>query len=201
VVYSLPSGPEYLESVPEQHIRRIENPAWPERKEPVQVARFRVERKWHNGLPFWSPIDLLGLFLSSLGPAPAGATKRTFFLPLVAVYGKWCAAITQPPRPWVFQCTWNTAGEFFLGASQGGHYSDKANTGTWRHVWKHARFRLLNDEPFKLAGWGYNYSPSILQRGLREGSKFGACGETYPFLTLLKYYLTLIKHPVCRRYS
>ncbi|EAW19302.1 uncharacterized protein NFIA_092630 [Aspergillus fischeri NRRL 181] len=131
---SLPSGPDYLEPVPEQHIRRIENPAWPERKEPVQVARFKVERKWHSVLSFWSPIDLLGLFLSTLGPAPAGATKRNFFLPLVAVYGKWCAAITQPPRPWVFQCTWNTAGELFLGASQGGHYSDMRVTGTWRHA-------------------------------------------------------------------
>jgi hypothetical protein len=44
--------------------------------EPVQVARFKIEKIWHNELPFWSPIDLLGLFLSSLGPTPAGSRSR-----------------------------------------------------------------------------------------------------------------------------
>jgi hypothetical protein len=96
--------------------------------------------------------------------------------------------ITQLPHPRVFKCTWNTACELFLGASQGGYYWDKPVRGAWRHALKHARFRLLDNEPFKLAGWGYQYSPAMLRNGQRKGSKFGACAETYPFLALLMYF-------------
>ncbi|KAF5604289.1 hypothetical protein FPCIR_834 [Fusarium pseudocircinatum] len=46
---------------------------------------------------WWCPYDLLGLFLSLLGPAPATATKNNFYLPLTAVYGRWCSRIAGHP--------------------------------------------------------------------------------------------------------
>jgi hypothetical protein len=42
----------------------------------------------YNGRDYWSPYDLLGLFLSFMGPAPNSATKRNFYLPMTAVYGR-----------------------------------------------------------------------------------------------------------------
>jgi hypothetical protein len=42
----------------------------------------------YNGRDYWSPYDLLGLFLPFIGPAPNGATERNFYLPMTAVYGR-----------------------------------------------------------------------------------------------------------------
>ncbi|KAK8106457.1 hypothetical protein PG999_009816 [Apiospora kogelbergensis] len=106
---------------------------------------------WHQGqgvqMLYWNPHDLLGYFLNLLGPAPPAATKSNFFLPLTAVYARWCAKIAgrAPPVygypadphpgagnwPFMYQCTWRddpgrrdadkTAKKwFFLGASLGG---------------------------------------------------------------------------------
>lgn len=38
---------------------------------------------------YWALTDLVGLFFAKLGPAPAGATKDNFFLPLTAVFARW----------------------------------------------------------------------------------------------------------------
>jgi hypothetical protein len=58
--------------------------------------------------------------------------------------------------------SWTGPG-FFLGHHKGGYYWDKTSTDTWSYTMNiHARFRLLDDWRFELAGWGYNYSPSIL---------------------------------------
>jgi hypothetical protein len=59
-------------------------------------------------LDYWSLFDLFGLFLSSLGPAPHGATKQLFYLPVTAVCG-WCREIgSTSQRPYMLQCTWHT---------------------------------------------------------------------------------------------
>src|SRR5207248_8819204 len=80
---------------------------------PATMSKFTVRRHLHNGRDDWSPYDLLGLFLSFMGPAPGGATKRNFYLPMTAVYGRWCRQIAGSyPRnticdsPFMFQCTW-----------------------------------------------------------------------------------------------
>ncbi|KAJ5531597.1 hypothetical protein N7527_004990 [Penicillium freii] len=44
----------------------------------------------HDGVPFRGLCDILGLLLSSMGNAPTGANSRTFYLPLVAMYGRRC---------------------------------------------------------------------------------------------------------------
>lgn len=88
-----------------------------------------------GGVFYWNHYDLLGLILSLLKEDLEGATKDNFFLPLTAVYGRWCAKIggngktanhpkpSKPPKdggitakadkpkgvgavPTVFQCTW-----------------------------------------------------------------------------------------------
>jgi hypothetical protein len=103
---------------PDQHIYRAANPAWipppPPPQPPATVSKFTVGRHLHNGHDYWSPYDLLGLFLSLMGPAPNGATKRNFYLPMTAVYGRWCRQIAgNAPRngicdrPYMFQCTWS----------------------------------------------------------------------------------------------
>jgi hypothetical protein len=48
----------------------------------------RNKQHLHNDRGYWSPYDLLGLFLSFMGPAPDRATKRNFYLPITAVYGR-----------------------------------------------------------------------------------------------------------------
>src|SRR5271155_2852432 len=106
---------------PDQHIYRAANPAWvppraPQRAlrpRPATMSKFSVRQHLHNGREYWSPYDLLGLFLSVMGPAPDGATKGNFHLPMTAVYGRWCRQIagTLPSNgvcdiPYMFQCTW-----------------------------------------------------------------------------------------------
>ncbi|KAF5696588.1 hypothetical protein FGLOB1_13412 [Fusarium globosum] len=46
-----------------------------------------------GGVFYWNHYDLLGLILSLLKEDLEGATKDNFFLPLTAVYGRWCAKI------------------------------------------------------------------------------------------------------------
>lgn len=71
---------------------------------------------------FWVSPDMLGLLLGLLGPAPAGATKRNFYLPLTAMFSKWCQRLCSARLPTVVQCTWSTAdGRYCLGAIMSGH--------------------------------------------------------------------------------
>ncbi|KAI1270207.1 hypothetical protein F5Y18DRAFT_6830 [Xylariaceae sp. FL1019] len=52
--------------------------------------------------------DFLGYFLATLVPsAPVGANKANFFLPLTAVYGRWCEKLApDADLPSKFNCTW-----------------------------------------------------------------------------------------------
>jgi hypothetical protein len=92
---SFPNGADFCGRVnlrPDQHIYRRANPAWiPDRPDrprrgnrpplPPQpqatISKFRVRRYVHNNRDYWSPYDLLGLFLSLMASAPAGATMPT----------------------------------------------------------------------------------------------------------------------------
>jgi hypothetical protein len=161
-----------------------------------------VRRHLHNGHDYWSPYDLLGLFLSFMGPAPDGATKRNFYLPMTAVYGRWCRQIAgSHPRngvcdiPYMFQCTWcipssdpSQPTRFFLGSSLAGCDWTPELTGTWETVLKHARFDLVDRDPLQQAGYDFDNSPMIEEFGTNS-ARFGNCAETYPFLNLLMYVL------------
>lgn len=143
--------------------------------------------------------------------------KSRFFLPLTAVYGRWCCliagryAILDESRgagrePAMFQCTWrtrnNAATSFFLGASLAGFdANDLVQVGNWKRILRIARFNLLwawlplrNDrwgEGNDLRRWIPDSSPTILSRG-KNGTMFGNRAETYPFLNLFLYVLPVL---------
>ena len=220
-IYSFPNGADFCGIVnlrPDQHIYRRANPAWiPDRPDrprrenrpplPPQplatISKFRMRRYLHNNRDYWSPYDLLGLFLSLMGSAPAGATKRNFYLPLTAVYGRWCRQIagSLPHNgicdiPFMFQCTWcipsGNSGQptrFFLGSSLAGYDWRPELTGTWELVLKRARFDLVDGGLLRQAGYDFDNSPVIDQSMTGDGTRFGNCAETYPFLDLLMYVL------------
>ncbi|KAN0085539.1 hypothetical protein V8E54_002006 [Elaphomyces granulatus] len=127
----------------------------------LSIQVFKLGRYCHENLPYWSPYDLLGLFLSLMGP-PAAATKRNFFLPLTAMYARWCGQIGDIHV------------QLLLVYKQ----------WPWKEVCRRARFALVDGERLKLAGWSYNDSPMIRERGIMA-TKFGNCAESYPFLRLL----------------
>jgi hypothetical protein len=227
------------EQAPDQHIRRDLNPAWtpppppqrgrlprprrgrgerggrspapPQPPQPLPtMSKFRVRRYVHDGQDYWNPWNLLGLFLSLMGPAPDGATKRSFYLPMTAVYGRWCSRIAGSfPRngtcdtPYMFQCTWcipsrnsSKPTRFSLGSSLAGFDWRPELTGTWKETLKHARFDLVDGDLLQQAGYDFDNSPVIAQRGV-SGTKFGNCAETYPFLDLLMYVVCFFKCRVC----
>ncbi|KAF4475786.1 hypothetical protein FAGAP_12633 [Fusarium agapanthi] len=176
-------------------------------------------------LPYWSHYDLLGLFLSLMGPAQPNCDRYNFSLSLTAVYTRWAFTIggsrdlgdlketslqamsftPKPghgPPPTIFQCTWiegsDSYADFSLGVSMGGqNYGDRRVLGDWGTRLQKTRFELLKnwnaveqskgrnkkgqDEPFV-----FERSPSI--DGGRSTTKFGNCGETYPFVHLLGTY-------------
>ncbi|KAM0312404.1 hypothetical protein ACHAPQ_012238 [Fusarium lateritium] len=148
---SLPAGSLFKDKTrrPDSHISRNVNQDW--KREDDTQSRFNVSpmsfsqiiKTFTAPVPdWWCPYDLLGLFLSLLGPAPSTATRYNFYLPLTAVYGRWCARIAGKPErgwkwkpdfkgegtlPWVFQCTWSLEadgkqhwGKYFLGATNAG---------------------------------------------------------------------------------
>jgi hypothetical protein len=151
-------------------------------------------------LPYWSLFDLLGLFLSLLGPAPAGAGDQNFFFPLAAVYAKWCAALVANQKQWdpndsadekaakakvpgdppsVVQCTRQTVQglpcHYFLGASVAGFV---AYAG-WPGYVRAQRYELLNKHSRYLEGIGARFDTKI------GNSTIGNCAETYPFANFL----------------
>lgn len=98
---SVPNGSRYKAPAPPSHIYRRVNRDFPRDGtskffvegwtirpsiDPIDpsMMKGRVPRvpRW------WCPYDLLGLFLSLLGPAPDGANKNNFYLPLTAVYAR-----------------------------------------------------------------------------------------------------------------
>ncbi|KAB8252534.1 hypothetical protein BDV35DRAFT_375824 [Aspergillus flavus] len=152
----------------------------------ICTLRIELRTSVYDGLPYWALPDLLGLFLSKLGRAPVGATKRNFYLPLTAVFGQWCAkliVVRLRYTPRVYQCSWTDGGEFCLGASRGG-FAVGPELGSWLAVVDRARYGLVRSELLSLQNFSQVWTPTIRQRG-RYGWPFGRCGETYPFRRLL----------------
>ncbi|PKY00471.1 hypothetical protein P168DRAFT_307409 [Aspergillus campestris IBT 28561] len=176
---SCPDGSGYLIPPPSQSIAREANPHWPS-----AVASLRLIKWKHEGIAYWALPDLLGLFMSSLGSAPTGATKRNFYLPLTAVFGQWCMKLLGEGKwPAIFQCTWTEAGEYCPGASRGG-FATRGVGGSWLAVLDRARYGVIRSPLLTLANWSQTWTPTIrASRG--RGTPFGRCGETYPFRRVL----------------
>ncbi|KAK4167518.1 hypothetical protein QBC43DRAFT_256012 [Cladorrhinum sp. PSN259] len=214
---SAPDGNEYSGGAarPRQHIRRVVTPAW--RNWVANASKFAVQAnspghwwaKQAGTRPYWSPFDLLGLFFAKMGPAPnfATANEANFYLPLTAVYARFCMWIGFNKKPAVtgarregrrgqgvgdpsfyFQCTWDPqTGDFFLGAVLAGYewaLRGADDTGSWQDALRRKRYSLLSgfhDFPGTYTTW--EESPTRIDR---PGSQvFGNCAETYPFLEML----------------
>ncbi|KAH6844547.1 hypothetical protein B0I37DRAFT_377753 [Chaetomium sp. MPI-CAGE-AT-0009] len=213
---SLPAatGTEYdagPEMTPNQHIRRQNGPRWPAEGQSKFTVLANGDQSWsfnEGARRYWNQYDLLGLFFSKMGPAPGGeaATQRNFYLPLTAVYAKFCLWIggNQKPRmvggskrqnrvgegtgdpPYCFQCTWRQdTGRFFLGATLAGYDITEIETGTWGAELKGTRYHLL-DGFFNFPGtWGTFEGGQSPTRGNGGHTFFGNCAETYPYLEIL----------------
>ncbi|PHH75718.1 hypothetical protein CDD82_4313 [Ophiocordyceps australis] len=212
---ALPNGAEYKNprAPPDSHFYRKLNPKFTAPR-PVG-AKFDV-REWtlsHRGqdaktrsCPWWNPYDLLGHFLSLLGPAPQTANRNTFFLPLTAVYARWCSCIaghkpddfawTDPARngagdwPFMYQCTWRSDGHktnprkwFFLGASTGGDDWKRDVVGPWKYAVQRQRFNMMmaNLRMTLLPPRAFQDRTAPEQNG-GSGATWGNCAETYPFV-------------------
>ncbi|KAM5519637.1 hypothetical protein FOXYSP1_18061 [Fusarium oxysporum f. sp. phaseoli] len=123
---------------------------------------------YNEMLPYWCHYDLLGLFLPLMGPALPNSARFNFFLPLTAVYARWCFTIGgcrdinklhdaqvmafigktgHGPPPAIFQCTWGPGQkskvDFSLGASMGGQNFAPKQLGDWKTRVQRSQFDLL----------------------------------------------------------
>lgn len=208
---SAPDGIRFTTPIPAQHILRTEvNNDTVVVQDGTTYPNSRRLFGYSSGFPqdqrtggnirfnwYWALTDLVGLFLTKLGPAPAWAQERNFYLPLTAVYVRWVRCLIddvpfQPPSK--FQCTWirpdpaTTGGfdEFSLGASFGGN--ERNSSPAFRTNLQRARFDLLDRDPFirratwQVPGrarperWGFNCKTP------NGAWRFGNCAETYPLI-------------------
>lgn len=207
---------------PDQHIRRQSSVFWQEYNENLHPEGYPQESKFipqpyeFLDTSFLTPYDLLGLFLSFIGPAPLDATVENFYLPMTYLYGQWCSIIASKkaeetkgkfkgvgPPPAMYQCTWITFEtskrhpEFFLGASLSG-YSTKsvidnaegiaakrAVGNLWNQRVQESRYHLV---PRTVLEPEYSdFDSSVMREKDDQGTHFGNCAETYPFLYLFGY--------------
>ena len=210
------------ECKPDSHFPRSLDPAWGKGSDWRKTAKFKLGKigiasnvgpeAAKRPMYWWNPYDLLGLFLSLLGPAPQAADKNNYFLPLTAVYARWSSRIAghapsifQWPDPgdgagdwpFMFQCTWKQEGDkwrFFLGASTGGDEFIPRSTGKWRLRVQKMRFDnlywSLHMKLFKQDAFEKEQAPEQT-RAEGSGVPYGNCAETYPFAALTLEYVPL----------
>ncbi|KAI1308589.1 hypothetical protein F5Y03DRAFT_383394 [Xylaria venustula] len=149
---------------------------------------------------WWNPYDLLGFFISVLGPAPTEATKNNYFLPLCAVYARWCSRIAgRVQRGWEWKNRGAGEGDwllmfnatlrpdliyFFLGSSSAGDDWHEAQVSQRRNRVQRQQFDTvfasLQIKLFERDTYGQKSSP--VQEKNSKGQCYGNCAETYPFL-------------------
>ncbi|KAI1124289.1 hypothetical protein F5Y10DRAFT_285214 [Nemania abortiva] len=217
IVLILPNGQQFRNPKvkPDSHFPRQLDPKWVNKTATPNEAKFillSLPSKYQGALTaaitvsWWNPYDLLGLFLSVLGPAGVGATKKNFFLPLCAVYAKWCSRLAgradgrwgwatpglgEGVWPFMFNITWRPEGNpvtaiyFFLGSSTAGDQWKENLVGQWRARVQRSRFNVLYGalplKPFKQDSFDKKNSPVEL-RTKGAGQCYGNCAETYPFI-------------------
>ncbi|CAP81150.1 Pc12g15230 [Penicillium rubens Wisconsin 54-1255] len=168
-----------------QPFSRIVNPAAASKNESYLL----LDKTTYGGFPYWCSFDLLGRFLSIIGPAPQNATNYNFYLPLAMMYGNWRRKIApHPPPPNAYSCVWaeetGKQSHFQLGASLGGYAMPQQRGGLWARILKQARFDILRDE--RLDAVGITAWSSTLKSRTSNNINFGNCAETYPLAHVLR---------------
>lgn len=134
---------------------------------------------------YWCSFDLLGRFLSIMGPAPTKATISNFYLPLTTMYNRWCAAISFTP-PSTFSCLWKgqgcDKGSFYLGASIAKPWHPGSEIELLEMA-RRARFNMLKDEAFEAAGFRFENRSLIKSE---DPMRLGEFSESYPLAHMLK---------------
>ncbi|OTB15547.1 hypothetical protein K445DRAFT_301010 [Daldinia sp. EC12] len=222
-VLIIPNGFEYVNdrAPPKSHFPRKLNPAWPKVVNKLDDPVKFILLNWpinHKGAlekateaRWWNPYDLLGLFISILGPAPSTADKNNYFLPLTAVYARWCSRVAGRateswewnPRgdgvgdwPYMFQATWKPIGKeiyFFVGSSVAGDdwienvkrgEDASKRVGKWRRAVQRSRFNMFHKSlQMKLFDINtFDTSPVQNNKNTKSNQPYGNCGETYPFV-------------------
>ncbi|KAJ4854231.1 uncharacterized protein T069G_11210 [Trichoderma breve] len=156
-------------------------------------------------IEYWCIYDLIGLFLGLLGSAPLAADRNNFFLPLTAVYARWCTRLAgkldnkashqgEEPGigevPAMFQCTWRERQDgkakwFLLGASMAGDKFFKTDSGRdWKSKLQEQRFTMLltHQKPTLLQQEDFNNTEPEKNVAGGTGNLWGNCAETYPFV-------------------
>ncbi|KAK4083827.1 uncharacterized protein Triagg1_1489 [Trichoderma aggressivum f. europaeum] len=221
-------GANYLVPKDECHIYRDKNPNFgPKKTQSKTVSPFVIKTWSHQyiGAPdpnvkdppgpdakvvtigYWCIYDLIGLFLGLLGNAPLAADRNNFFLPLTAVYARWCTrlagkldnteshqgetpGIGAPPA--MFQCTWRERQDgkakwFLLGASMaGGRFHKTPSEQDWKKTLQMQRFDMLvtHLKPPLVGRDDFGKTePDVKSNG--TGNRWGNCAETYPFVHCL----------------
>ncbi|KAI0852451.1 hypothetical protein F5Y00DRAFT_273075 [Daldinia vernicosa] len=205
----LPKGEDFIkkELAPKSHFLRVLNTEWSASAKDY-MAKFELGYWPINyqgvlersiSVRWWNPYDLLGLFISILGPAPGTANRNNYFKPLTAVYARWCSRIAgyarkwKPPGdgagdwPYMFQVTWKLVGDknyFFLGSSIAGDNWKTSEVGQWIKEVQRQRFYMLHDSLLRvdLFKRDFNKTPVKLDTNTLANHSFGNCGETYPFI-------------------
>ncbi|KMU83970.1 hypothetical protein CIHG_01754 [Coccidioides immitis H538.4] len=157
-------------------------------------SKFLVKYHQHADTSYWNPHDLLGLFLWVIAVCCATANARRFYIPMTAVYGRWCRVLSPIAGsdisfPAALQCTWRKrdggASEFFLGGSLAG-WATKVTSGPpvgkkWPDKLRLARYERIGG----VIRAPYSFDVSVLRTPTYlAGTRFGNCAETYPFLEL-----------------
>ncbi|KAI0156930.1 hypothetical protein GGR57DRAFT_74784 [Xylariaceae sp. FL1272] len=109
-IKALSDGNFYDRPRPSQHICRAATGSYATNDFSFEVPRNLWQTPTPPGptLSLFILFDFLGYFLATLVPsAPVGANKANFFLPLTAVYGRWCEKLASVgDLPYMFNCTW-----------------------------------------------------------------------------------------------
>ncbi|KAJ5209168.1 hypothetical protein N7449_003547 [Penicillium cf. viridicatum] len=177
------NGTRYQSPSYPQAISRMVNPAAASEDE----SYFLLNELTYGGVSYWSSFDLLGRFISLTGPAPRGATRDNFYLPLTLMYINWCRKIA-PMAPWVYSCVWaeqkDKQSRFHLGGSLAGYRNPEGQGNRWVKILQRARFNVLRDQRTDTAGIKFEFT-TLRGRG-GHAIPFGNCAETYPLVNVLR---------------
>ncbi|KAL5084004.1 hypothetical protein Trisim1_000737 [Trichoderma cf. simile WF8] len=217
--YEEPIGPQNRKC----HIYRELNPGYGDKKtQRKDVSDFLV-KSWTNNydsgpdvrninLNYWCIYDLIGLFMSLLGSAPPAADRNNYFLPLTAVYARWCSRLAgklknkksqEPskagigPIPTMFQCTWRERKDgngkkwFFLGASVAGDsFASNPSGRDWQTKVQMERFQMLlqHQQTTMVQDGEFNRTEPEVTSPTGTGNIWGNCAETYPFVQCMSNF-------------
>ncbi|KAF4994716.1 hypothetical protein FGRMN_5605 [Fusarium graminum] len=199
---SLPQGANYLKPDPPQHLPRKEN-------QKLKSKFVIFPQLTQSTAGFWSSYDLLGHFLGMMGPVEQAAGLDNYFLPMTAVYARWCSKLaghapqvvteTSGAGDWpnMFQCTWNDTGKYFgLGTSLAGCDWNSRNNYRWGELWRfdvgNQRFDVLSGyldtRALPQDGWGKESAPA--QQAGRTQTAWGIVRKHIPLSRYLDRAVT-----------